>query len=119
MLDVAVVSLAPGDTVYVPRAVFISTLNTGREPLRLLTLYNLGGAEKTLEGLPNFRELLPGQVPSLEFARGAATLTVSLLVHYLVERLACLPTRSPQAAGCLVRVAQGDGGADHTSRRDA
>lgn len=55
--------IAPGDTIHVPTAVFHSTQNTGWEPLRLLALYNPGGAEKALEGLPDFRELPPGQEP--------------------------------------------------------
>jgi oxalate decarboxylase/phosphoglucose isomerase-like protein (cupin superfamily) len=52
-----------GDTIYVPTAVFHSTLNTGWEPLRLLALYNPGGAERALRGLPDFREVPPGEVP--------------------------------------------------------
>jgi oxalate decarboxylase/phosphoglucose isomerase-like protein (cupin superfamily) len=50
-----------GDCIYVPTAVFHSTVNRGWEPLRLLALYNPGGAEKTLEGLPDFREVPAGQ----------------------------------------------------------
>lgn len=52
-----------GDTIYVPVAVFHSTRNTGWEPMRLLALYNPGGAEKALEGLPDFQELPAGQTP--------------------------------------------------------
>jgi oxalate decarboxylase/phosphoglucose isomerase-like protein (cupin superfamily) len=55
----------PGETVYVPTAVFHSTYNTGWEPLRLLALYNPGGAELPLRELPDFRELSPGQLPWL------------------------------------------------------
>lgn len=54
-----------GDTIYVPTAVYHSTLNTGWAPMRLLALYNPGGAEKELEALPDFREVPPGQVPPL------------------------------------------------------
>lgn len=54
----------PGDTVYVPTAVFHSTRNTGWEPMRLLALYNPGGAEKVLEGLADFRQVAAGQVPA-------------------------------------------------------
>jgi oxalate decarboxylase/phosphoglucose isomerase-like protein (cupin superfamily) len=50
----------PGATIYVPTAVYHSTLNTGWEPLRLLALYNPGGPEKVLESLPGFRELPAG-----------------------------------------------------------
>ena len=55
----------PGDTIYVPTAVFHSTRNTGWAPLRLLALYNPGGPEKDLEGLPDFREVPAGQLPGL------------------------------------------------------
>jgi oxalate decarboxylase/phosphoglucose isomerase-like protein (cupin superfamily) len=53
----------PGDTIYVPTGVFHSTRNTGWEPLRLLALYNPGGPEKVLEGLPDFRQVAAGSVP--------------------------------------------------------
>lgn len=53
----------PGDTIYVPTGVFHSTRNTGWEPMRLLALYNPGGAEKVLEGLPDFAQVAPGEVP--------------------------------------------------------
>ena len=54
----------PGDTIYVPTAVFHSTMNTGWAPLRLLAIYNPGGPEKDLEGLPDFQALPADQVPS-------------------------------------------------------
>jgi oxalate decarboxylase/phosphoglucose isomerase-like protein (cupin superfamily) len=54
-----------GDTIYVPTAVFHSTLNTGWTPLRLLALYNPGGPEKVLEGLPDFQEVPVGQLPKI------------------------------------------------------
>ena len=53
-----------GDTIYVARAVFHSTLNTGWEPMRLLALYNPAGAEKALETLPDFREEPAGTAPT-------------------------------------------------------
>jgi oxalate decarboxylase/phosphoglucose isomerase-like protein (cupin superfamily) len=56
--------IKPGDTIYVPVAVFHSTLNTGWEPMRLLALYNPAGAEKALEGLPDFRQLAAGDAPA-------------------------------------------------------
>jgi oxalate decarboxylase/phosphoglucose isomerase-like protein (cupin superfamily) len=52
-----------GDTIYVPTAVYHSTRNIGWEPLRLLAIYNPGGPEMVLEGLPDFRELPAGTVP--------------------------------------------------------
>jgi oxalate decarboxylase/phosphoglucose isomerase-like protein (cupin superfamily) len=53
----------PGDTIYVPTGVFHSTRNTGWEPMRLLALYNPGGPEKVLEGLPDFQSVGAGSVP--------------------------------------------------------
>ena len=50
----------PGETIYVPKAVFHSTVNTGWEPLRLLAIYNPGGAERGLRDLPDFREAAAG-----------------------------------------------------------
>ena len=43
--------IAAGDTIYVPTAMFHSTVNTGWQPLRL-ALYNPGGAEKALRDCP-------------------------------------------------------------------
>ena len=54
-------SVKTGDCIYVPTAVFHSTVNRGWTPLRLLALYNPGGAEKALAGLPDFREVPAGQ----------------------------------------------------------
>ena len=54
-----------GDTIYVPTAVFHSTVNTGWTPMRLLAIYNPGGPERDLETLPDFREVPPGQAPGL------------------------------------------------------
>ncbi|CAN5589435.1 cupin domain-containing protein [soil metagenome] len=54
-----------GDVIHVPTAMFHSTQNTAWEPLRLLALYNPGGAEKGLEELPDYEELPPGEVPNL------------------------------------------------------
>jgi len=53
----------PGDTIYVPLAAFHSTINTGWETMRLLAIYNPGGPEKALEGLPDFQEVPPGGAP--------------------------------------------------------
>ncbi len=55
-----------GDTIYVPTAVYHSTMNTGWGPLRLLAIYNPGGPEKDLEGLPDFQEIPTGQLPEWE-----------------------------------------------------
>lgn len=57
--------IKPGDTIYVPTAAFHSTLNTGWTPLRLLAVYNPGGPEKDLEGLPDYRQLPAGELPKI------------------------------------------------------
>lgn len=46
----------PGDTIYVPKAMFHATINTGWQPMRLLAIYNPGGAERVLRDLPDFNE---------------------------------------------------------------
>ena len=56
-------AVKPGDTIYVPTGVFHSTMNTSWEPMRLLALYNPGGPEKVLEGLPDFQRVDAGAVP--------------------------------------------------------
>jgi oxalate decarboxylase/phosphoglucose isomerase-like protein (cupin superfamily) len=58
--------VGPGDTIYVPTAVFHATKNTGWAPMRLLAIYNPGGPEATLTELPDFREIPAGQVPALK-----------------------------------------------------
>ena len=63
--DVEPFLVRAGDTIHIPTAMFHSTLNTGWEPLRLLALYNPGGAEKGLKELPDHQELPPGEVPNL------------------------------------------------------
>lgn len=58
--------IAPGDTIYIPKAIYHSTINTGWEPLRLLALYNPGGAEIDLTGLPDYAEVPAGTLPRLQ-----------------------------------------------------
>ncbi len=53
-----------GDTIFVQTAQFHSTLNTGWQTMRLLAIYNPGGSEKALAGLPDFQEVPAGQAPS-------------------------------------------------------
>ncbi len=55
-----------GDTIYIPTAIFHSTVNTGWEPLRLLALYNPAGAEHALLSLPDYRSTPAGQVLALK-----------------------------------------------------
>jgi oxalate decarboxylase/phosphoglucose isomerase-like protein (cupin superfamily) len=55
----------PGDTIYIPTAIFHSTINTGWAPLRLLALYNPGGAELALKDLPDYRATPAGRIAGL------------------------------------------------------
>lgn len=57
-----------GDTIYIPTAIYHSTINTGWEPLVLLAIYNPGGAERALGGLPDFRKVPAGTAPKLRRA---------------------------------------------------
>jgi oxalate decarboxylase/phosphoglucose isomerase-like protein (cupin superfamily) len=63
--DTTTFEVRPGHTVWIPKAAFHSTLNTGWEPLVLLAVYAPGGAENALKGLPDYRELAPGEAPRL------------------------------------------------------
>ena len=57
-----------GDTIYIPTAIYHSTINTGWEPLVLLAIYNPGGAERALGDLPDFRKVPAGKAPKLKRA---------------------------------------------------
>jgi oxalate decarboxylase/phosphoglucose isomerase-like protein (cupin superfamily) len=57
-----------GDTIYIPTAIYHSTVNTGWEPLVLLAIYNPGGAERALSDLPDFRTVPAGKAPKLKRA---------------------------------------------------
>ena len=54
-----------GDTIYIPTAIYHSTVNTGWEPLVLLAIYNPGGAERALSELHDFRSHPAGEAPKL------------------------------------------------------
>jgi oxalate decarboxylase/phosphoglucose isomerase-like protein (cupin superfamily) len=58
-------AIRPGDTIYIPTAIYHSTINTGWEPLRLLALYNPGGAERALLELQDHRLTAPGGTVAL------------------------------------------------------
>ncbi len=60
-----------GDAIFIPDGVFHSTLNTGWEPMRVIALYNPGGAELGLATLPDFVELPAGQNPGWSRASNA------------------------------------------------
>ena len=61
-------AVSPGQAVFIPTAAYHSTINTGWEPLSLLAIYAPAGAEEALRGLPDFKEVPPGQVAGLERA---------------------------------------------------
>jgi oxalate decarboxylase/phosphoglucose isomerase-like protein (cupin superfamily) len=63
--DTTTFDVRPGHTVWIPKGQFHSTVNTGWEPLSLLAIYAPGGAENALKGLPDYRELAPGEPPTL------------------------------------------------------
>jgi oxalate decarboxylase/phosphoglucose isomerase-like protein (cupin superfamily) len=58
-------AVGPGDTIYIPTAIYHSTINTGWEPLRLLALYSPGGAERALRELQDYRLTAPGRTVAL------------------------------------------------------
>lgn len=58
-------TIQAGDTIYLPIGMYHSTLNTGWEPLRLITVYNPAGAERVLESAPDFKEIPTGELPTL------------------------------------------------------
>lgn len=58
-------AVRPGQTVFVPRGAFHSTLNTGYEPMVILAIYAPAGAEQVLKELPAYREVPPGETPAL------------------------------------------------------
>lgn len=57
------VHVRPGASIYIPKGVNHSTLNTGWEPMRLIVVYVPSGAERELREVPGCRILPPGQVP--------------------------------------------------------
>ncbi|MEJ7838179.1 MAG: cupin domain-containing protein [Thermomicrobiales bacterium] len=58
-------TIGPGDVMFVPTAVFHSTMNTGWETLRLIAIYNPGGSETELRELPGYRNIPTGESPTL------------------------------------------------------
>jgi oxalate decarboxylase/phosphoglucose isomerase-like protein (cupin superfamily) len=54
-----------GQSVFIPKGAFHSTINTGWEPLTILAIYAPAGAEEALKGLPDYRQLAPGEAPPL------------------------------------------------------
>ena len=58
-----------GHAVFIPKGAFHSTVNTGWEPLTILAIYAPAGAEEALKGLPDYREVAPGEAPPLRLQR--------------------------------------------------
>jgi len=61
-------AVRPGQTVFIPKGAFHSTVNTGYEPMVILAIYAPAGAEQVLKTLPDYREVPAGAAPQL--ARG-------------------------------------------------
>ena len=59
-------NVGPGQAVFIPKAASHSTVNTGWEPLVLHAIYAPAGAEEALKGLPDYREVAPGEAPPLQ-----------------------------------------------------
>ena len=53
----------PGDTVFIPKGAFHSTINTGYEPMVILAIYAPAGAEEVLKTLPDYEEVAPARRP--------------------------------------------------------
>src|SRR5918997_1526682 len=58
--------VAAGQAVWIPKGAFHSTVNTGWEPMAILAIYAPAGAEEALKGLPDYREVAPGEPPGLQ-----------------------------------------------------
>ena len=63
--DSATQKVRPGDTVFIPKGAFHSTINTGYEPMVILAIYAPAGAEDVLKTLPDFQEVAGGDAPAL------------------------------------------------------
>ena len=63
--DGAPQGVRPGDTVFIPKGAFHSTINTGYEPMVILAIYAPAGAEDVLKTLPDYVEVAPGEAPAL------------------------------------------------------
>ena len=61
-------AVRPGQTVFIPKGAFHSTLNTGYEPMVILAVYAPAGAEQVLRELPDYREVPAGETPALSRA---------------------------------------------------
>ena len=55
----------PGDTVFIPKGAFHSTINTSYEPMVIIAIYAPAGAEDVLKTLPDYLEVAAGDAPAL------------------------------------------------------
>jgi oxalate decarboxylase/phosphoglucose isomerase-like protein (cupin superfamily) len=55
------VQVRPGASIYIPADVYHSTVNTGREPLRLIVVYAPAGPERLLRDIPGCRVVPAGK----------------------------------------------------------
>ena len=55
----------PGETVFIPKGAFHSTINTSYEPMVILAIYAPAGAEDVLKTLPDFQEIAGGDPPTI------------------------------------------------------
>jgi oxalate decarboxylase/phosphoglucose isomerase-like protein (cupin superfamily) len=58
-------AVRPGQAIWIPKAQFHSTVNTGWEPLVLLAIYAPAGAEQALKTLPDYVEVPAGNAPPI------------------------------------------------------
>ena len=63
--DSATQKVSPGDTVFIPKGAFHSTINTSYEPMVILAIYAPAGAEDVLKTLPDFQEVAGGESPAI------------------------------------------------------
>src|SRR5262249_53350980 len=57
--DESAVKVKPGDCIWIPKAVYHSTINKGSEPVILIVVYAPAGAEQVLWDDPNVKITLP------------------------------------------------------------
>jgi oxalate decarboxylase/phosphoglucose isomerase-like protein (cupin superfamily) len=60
--------VSAGQAVWIPKGAFHSTVNTGWDPMVILAIYAPAGAEEALKGLPDYREVAPGEAPPLRIS---------------------------------------------------
>lgn len=57
--------ISAGDSLHIPAGIYHATVNTGWAPLRFIAIYNPGGPEQVLTGLPDFVAIPPEEVVHL------------------------------------------------------